>query len=155
MTLIPEYIMHIARECWATLPKDGRGIDHIARAILASIRTEGRTWAPSAKDALHAIANLTTPMSLEQMSGHEDAYRAVERLFAAPPEIEANPAPSSHVSGAETAMDAYMRLITLFDQDATAASFLSEDGEGGFVGGVYRMAREIDRLRALSTEGKP
>lgn len=50
------------------------------------------------------------------------------------------------------ATDAYMRLITLFDQDATAGSFLSEDGEGGFVAGVYRMAREIERLRALSPE---
>lgn len=40
------------------------------------------------------------------------------------------------------------RIIEAFDRDATAGSFLREDGDGGFAGGIYRMAREIDRLCA-------
>ncbi len=48
--------------------------------------------------------------------------------------------------------DPYLRIVMLFDRDETAGSFLREDGEGGFTGAVYRMAREIDRLRdALKT----
>ena len=44
------------------------------------------------------------------------------------------------------------RMSDFFDQDDTAAAFLSEDGDGGFVGAVYRMARELDGARAeLST----
>jgi hypothetical protein len=44
--------------------------------------------------------------------------------------------------------DPYLRIVMLFDRDKTAGEFLREDGEGGFVGAVYRMAREIDRLRS-------
>lgn len=44
----------------------------------------------------------------------------------------------------------YMRIVDFFDRDETAGSFLREDGEGGFVGGIYRMAREIESLRASS-----
>lgn len=46
--------------------------------------------------------------------------------------------------------DPYMRIVDFFDRDETAGSFLREDGEGGFVGGIYRMAREIESLRASS-----
>lgn len=42
---------------------------------------------PSARDALQAIANLPTGKSEDVMAGHEDAYRAVEKLFSAPPHI--------------------------------------------------------------------
>lgn len=41
----------------------------------------------------------------------------------------------------------YMDIIKAFDSDKTAIQFLREDGEGGFKSGIYRMAREIDRLR--------
>lgn len=41
----------------------------------------------------------------------------------------------------------YDRIVEIFDKDETAGSFLREDGEGGFASGVYRMAREIERLR--------
>ena len=41
----------------------------------------------------------------------------------------------------------YGRIVEIFDTDETAGSFLREDGEGGFASGVYRMAREIERLR--------
>lgn len=41
----------------------------------------------------------------------------------------------------------YFDLITVFDRDPTAIQFLRQDGEGGLSSGVYRMAREIDRLR--------
>lgn len=41
----------------------------------------------------------------------------------------------------------YMDLLVAFDSDPTAMQFLREDGEGGIASGVYRMAREIDRLR--------
>ncbi len=44
------------------------------------------------------------------------------------------------------------KVVTLFDADATAGSFLREDGEGGFASGISRMAREIDRLRAENAE---
>jgi hypothetical protein len=46
-----------------------------------------------------------------------------------------------------TAEFGYARIVTVFDTDETAGSFLREDGEGGFASGVYRMAREIERLR--------
>lgn len=38
------------------------------------------------------------------------------------------------------------KIIEAFDKDDTAAKFLSDDGDGGFAGGVYRMARRIDEL---------
>src|SRR5690606_34820630 len=38
-------------------------------------------------------------------------------------------------------------IVSAFDRDATASQFLRDDGEGGFASGIYRMAREIDRLR--------
>lgn len=41
----------------------------------------------------------------------------------------------------------YLGIVDAFDKDPTAIQFLREDGEGGFRAGVYRMAREIDRLR--------
>lgn len=69
-------------------------------------------------------------------------------LLVNPVELYFQDAPTAPAPEMPGAADAYMRLITLFDQDATAGSFLSEDGEGGFVGGVYRMAREIDLLRS-------
>lgn len=37
-------------------------------------------------------------------------------------------------------------IIEAFDKDPIAIQFLREDGEGGFRSGVYRMAREIERL---------
>ena len=39
------------------------------------------------------------------------------------------------------------RLAAFFDENEIAASFLSEDGDSGYVGAVARMAREIERLR--------
>lgn len=44
------------------------------------------------------------------------------------------------------------RVIDAFDKDETAVSFLRDDGEGGFASGVYRMAREIERLSAAHAE---
>ncbi|CUX08590.1 hypothetical protein AGR4C_Cc100048 [Agrobacterium tumefaciens str. Kerr 14] len=44
---------------------------------------------PTALEALQAIANLPTGSNEEVMAGHEDSYRAVERLFAEPPVIHA------------------------------------------------------------------
>lgn len=41
----------------------------------------------------------------------------------------------------------WMGIVDAFDKDKTAIQFLREDGEGGFRSGIYRMAREIDRLR--------
>lgn len=41
----------------------------------------------------------------------------------------------------------YLDIVEAFDKDKTAIQFLREDGEGGFRSGIYRMAREIDRLR--------
>lgn len=43
-----------------------------------------------------------------------------------------------------------MRIVSIFDRDETAGEFLSQDGDGGFGGAIYRMAREIDRLRSLT-----
>ncbi len=55
---------------------------------------------------------------------------------------------------ATTAEFGYARIVAIFDTDETAGSFLREDGEGGFASGVYRMAREIERLRAALMEAK-
>lgn len=41
----------------------------------------------------------------------------------------------------------WLRIVEAFDKDATANQFLRKDGDGGFAGGIYRMAREIERLR--------
>lgn len=46
----------------------------------------------------------------------------------------------------------YNDIVDAFDKDKTAIQFLREDGEGGFRAGVYRMAREIDRLWAKCGE---
>lgn len=40
----------------------------------------------------------------------------------------------------------YHDFIESFDKDPVAIQFLREDGEGGFSAGIYRMAREIERL---------
>jgi hypothetical protein len=53
---------------------------------------------------------------------------------------------------ADTFKDSYMGIVQAFDKDPTAIQFLREDGEGGFRSGIYRMAREIDRLRAKCGE---
>jgi len=45
-------------------------------------------------------------------------------------------------------LDPFLRIVEFFDKDDTAGSFLREDGDGGFVGAIYRMAREIDALRS-------
>ncbi|WP_332116108.1 hypothetical protein [Azorhizobium caulinodans] len=44
--------------------------------------------------------------------------------------------------------DFITRLAMFFDCNETAGSFCAEDGDGGFVAAVSRMADEIDRLRA-------
>lgn len=52
MDKIPEDVMRAAAECWASLPKEGAGIAHIARAILAERRRcadvaeERAEWVP-------------------------------------------------------------------------------------------------------------
>ncbi len=53
------------------------------------------------------------------------------------------------MSGAEFG---YLRIVAIFDKNETAASFLREDGEGGFASGVSRMVKEIDSLRELNAE---
>lgn len=40
----------------------------------------------------------------------------------------------------------YLDIVERFDKDPVAVQFLREDGEGGFGAGIYRMAREIERL---------
>lgn len=51
--------------------------------------------------------------------------------------------------------DPYLRIVMFFDQDETAGAFLREDGDGGFPGALYRMAREIDRLRTtIGNDGR-
>lgn len=40
----------------------------------------------------------------------------------------------------------HLDIVDAFDKDKTAIQFLREDGEGGFRAGIYRMAREIERL---------
>lgn len=46
----------------------------------------------------------------------------------------------------------YLEIVEAFDKDKTAIQFLREDGEGGFRAGIYRMAREIERLWAKCGE---
>ena len=41
------------------------------------------------------------------------------------------------------------RMAWFFDANDTAASFLSEDGDGGYVKAVIGMTCEIERLRAM------
>ncbi len=53
-----------------------------------------------------------------------------------------------------TAEFGYARIIEIFNKDEIAASFLREDGEGGFSSGVHRMAREIEKMRALLTHAR-
>lgn len=48
--------------------------------------------------------------------------------------------------------DPHQRIVEAFDKDPTAIQFIRDDGEGGFAAGVYRMAREIDRLRVKCGE---
>ena len=50
--------------------------------------------------------------------------------------------------------DAYMaeRVREIFDTDTVAGQFLREDGDGGLASGIYRMAREIERLRSRCGE---
>lgn len=43
----------------------------------------------------------------------------------------------------------YNRVIDTFAKDKTAGSFLLEDDGGDIPGGIQRMAREVDQLRAL------
>jgi hypothetical protein len=42
----------------------------------------------------------------------------------------------------------YNRIVKAFDDNETAQEFLSEDGDGGFAAGVYRMACAIVYLRS-------
>lgn len=53
---------------------------------------------------------------------------------------------------AYTFKDEWMGIVEAFDKDETAIQFLREDGEGGIASGVYRMAREIERLRTKCGE---
>lgn len=46
----------------------------------------------------------------------------------------------------------YLQIVEAFNKDKTAIQFLREDGEGGFRAGIYRMAREIERLWAKCGE---
>lgn len=39
------------------------------------------------------------------------------------------------------------KIRAIYETDPVAAQFLREDGEGGMSSGIYRMAREIERLR--------
>jgi hypothetical protein len=43
--------------------------------------------------------------------------------------------------------DEWMGIVEAFNKDPTALQYLRDDGEGGFRSGIYRMAREIERLR--------
>lgn len=47
---------------------------------------------PTARQALQAIADLPSGKNEDVMSGHEDAYRIVEKLFKTPPEINCSTA---------------------------------------------------------------
>lgn len=47
----------------------------------------------------------------------------------------------------ETQNESLMRIAMVFDADPVAGEFLASDGDGGFAVAVFRMAREIERLR--------
>ena len=56
----------------------------------------------------------------------------------------------------ETGMEfGYMRVVEMFDKDPTAYRFMRDDGDGGFSGAVWQMARKIDRLEAGLREIEP
>jgi hypothetical protein len=56
-----------------------------AEAQLATARAD------ALREALQAIANLPSPICLSIFEGHEQAYRAIEALFATPPAIFVSP----------------------------------------------------------------
>lgn len=76
------------------------------------------------------------PLAREAVAALRSAQEEIERLRG----------------GGRSGRAGYFRVVKAFDEDETANSFLSEDGEGGFAAGVYRMADEIRRLRALLTK---
>lgn len=82
-----------------------------------------------------------------QFPSEEQARAAAQTDYASRVLAALGTSPENHVLPVNPG-DPYLRMVMFFDQDNTAGSFLSEDGEGGFVGAVSRMAREIDRLRA-------
>lgn len=49
----------------------------------------------------------------------------------------------------------YKRVVKVFDQDATAHRFMRDDGDGGFAGAVWQMARKVDLLEAALREVAP
>lgn len=49
----------------------------------------------------------------------------------------------------------HMRVVEMFDKDPTAYRFMREDGDGGFAGAVWQMARKVDRLEAGLREVAP
>jgi len=55
-------------------------------------------------------------------------------------------------SGAEFG---YMRVVEVFDKDETAHRFMRDDGDGGFAGAVWQMARKVERLEAALREVAP
>lgn len=73
-----------------------------------------------------------------------DVWEAFDALSLAPVEAVATE-PVAHDNPYEGMLN---RIIEAFDKDETAQQFLRDDGDGGFPAGIYRMAREIDRLRA-------
>jgi hypothetical protein len=72
---------------------------------------------------------------------YEDRIRSAIELSGNPGQQEPSAMPS------DAGFEPYMQIVEFFDKDETAASFLKEDGEGGFLSGIYRMAREIETLR--------
>lgn len=82
----------------------------------------------------------TEDMERERRLGdYERGFRDGQKALAAQPS-----------AGAQGEADTkYYRVLEAFDRDPTAIEYLSEDGEGGLPSGVYQMARDIERLRAL------
>lgn len=90
----------------ATLTRFSQGL----RVTLEGFTTRG----PSAVAALQAIADLPTPKNLERMNGHEDAYRAVEGLFATPPRVKATtPPPETRVVGLHLTEDQQKAILSV------------------------------------------